>query len=177
MLGDGKVGKTSLMSRYVGEDFTLEYIPTIGANFLFKQVSLETSDGPKNLRFQIWDLAGQPTFDQIRKLYYKGSIGAFLVFDLTSPDSLENLEWWLQEYSKNTEQNSAIIVLGNKRDLTKEIKVPIDTAKNYIENRLSKKFSNIHDTIDYFETSAKSGENVDQAFSILGYKIITKHYC
>ena len=69
-----------------------------------------------------------------------------------------------------------MIVLGNKKDLKKEIKVPFDTAKDYIDNRLSKEVSNVDDTIEYFETSAKTGENVDQAFSILGEKIITKHY-
>jgi small GTP-binding protein len=177
LLGDGEVGKTSLINRYIGKGFTSEYIPTLGSNFLSKLVSFDTKYGLKDLRLQIWDLAGQPAFEQIRRLYYKGSAGAFIVFDLTRPQSLENMERWLKEFSKNIElSSSSIIVLGNKVDLIDEIKIPSDTVKHYIDNRLINKLSNVDTQIEYYTTSAKTGVNVDQAFSLLGEKIIGKLY-
>lgn len=176
LLGDGEVGKTSLMNRYLKRGFTTEYIPTIGSDFLSKQVSLYTKFGQKDIRFQIWDLAGQPAFDQVRKHYYKGSAGAFIVFDLTNP-TLENLNNWLEEFAKNTQlQKSSAIVLGNKMDLEDEIKVSTDTVTRYIDNHLVNKFSNVDSHIEYYQTSAKTGENVDQAFSLIGEKIIELHY-
>ena len=177
LLGDGKVGKTSLINRYLGKGFTSGYIPTLGSDFQSKLVSLDTKYGKKDLRFQIWDLAGQLAFTQIRRTYYKGSAAAFLVFDLTRPKSLETLERWLKEFSKNIELSStSIIVLGNKVDLIDEIKISSDIAKNYIDNRLINKFSNVDMQIDYYSTSAKTAENVDLAFSSLGEKIIDKLY-
>lgn len=165
------------MSRYLDRGFTTEYIPTIGSDFLSKQISLNTKYGKKDLRFQIWDLAGQPAFDQVRKLYYKGASAAFLVFDLTIPTSLENLNKWLEEFSKNIQlKKSSVIVLGNKMDLEDEIKVSSDTVIQYISESLVDKFTNVDNQIEYYQTSAKSGENVDQAFTLLGKKIIELHY-
>ena len=177
LLGDGEVGKTSLMSNYLERGFTTEYIPTIGSDFLSKQVTLDTKLGQKDLQFQIWDLAGQPAFDQVRKLYYKGSAGAFLVFDLTNPDTLENLDKWLEEFSKNIQmQKSSIFVLGNKMDLIDKIKILPNTVQRYIDKNLVEKFSNVDSHVEYYQTSAKTGENVDQAFTLLGKKIIELHY-
>ena len=176
LLGNGKVGKTSLINRYLGKGFSSEYTPTLGSDFLSKQVSLDTIYGLKKLRFQIWDLAGQPAFNQVRKLYYKGAAGAFIVFDLTNP-SLVDLERWLKEFSKNIKlHSSSVTVLGNKLDLTDEIKITPNTLRNYIDNNLINRFSNVDPRIDYYSTSAKDGTNVDLAFSTLGGRIIEKLY-
>jgi small GTP-binding protein len=176
-LGDGKVGKTSLINRYLGKGFTSEYTPTLGSDFQSKQVALDTSYGLKKIRFQIWDLAGQPAFNQVRRLYYKGSAGAFLVFDLTYPNSLKNIEKWLQEFSKNIEiPSSSIIVLGNKMDLIDDIKISFNSVRDYIDHHLVNKYPNIDPQIKYFSTSAKDGNNVEQAFSALGERIIEKLY-
>ncbi|MFX0205547.1 MAG: Rab family GTPase [Candidatus Hodarchaeota archaeon] len=177
LLGDGKVGKTSLINRYLGKGFSSEYTPTLGSDFLSKQVTLDTVYGLKNIRFQIWDLAGQPSFDQIRQLYYKGATGAFIIFDLTRLNSLKNLERWFQEFSKNNDlTSSSIIVLGNKMDLIDEIQITVKTAKDYIDKYLVNKHPNIEAQINYFSTSAKDGTNVDQAFSALGKRIIERLY-
>ncbi|MFX1517529.1 MAG: Rab family GTPase [Promethearchaeota archaeon] len=176
LLGNGKVGKTSLVNRYLGKGFTSEYTPTLGSDFLSKQVTLDTAYGLKELRFQIWDLAGQPAFNQVRKLYYKGAAGAFVVFDLTNP-FLSDLEKWLKEFSKNIElHSSSVIILGNKSDLTGEIKITPNTVRNYIDKYLTNKFQNIDTQIDYYSTSAKDGTNVELAFSTLGGRIIEKLY-
>ncbi len=177
LLGDGEVGKTSLLNRYLGKGFTSEYLPTLGSNFLSKQVTIETKFGPKDIRFQIWDLAGQPPFTLIRRIYYQGAAGACLVFDLTRASSLNNLERWLDEFLKNNKSSKpSFIVLGNKMDLKDEIKISFYTVKQYIFNHLSNKFSFEETTIDYYKTSAKTGENVNHAFLILGEKIIEKFY-
>ena len=123
LIGDGKVGKTSLTNRYLGKGFTSEYLPTLGSNFLSKVTQINTESGSKEIRFQIWDLAGQPSFNQIRPLYYRGAIGALLVFDLTVPDSLKNLERWAKEFFANCGLPLIkLIVLGNKVDLKKKYK-------------------------------------------------------
>jgi small GTP-binding protein len=172
LLGDGEVGKTSLINRYLGKGFASEYTPTLGSDFLSKQVSLDTKYGPKELQFQIWDLAGQPSFDEVRRLYYKGSAGAFIVFDLTRLN-LENIERWLKEFAKNTQlRKSSVIVLGNKMDLIDEIKISFDEARDYIDKYLVNKFPNVNTQIEFYTTSAKTGMNVDQAFSALGERII-----
>ena len=177
LLGDGEVGKTSLMNRYLNRGFYTEYIPTIGSDFLSKHISLHTKHGKQELRFQIWDLAGQPAFDQVRKLYYKGAAGAFLIFDLTNPDSLTGLNKWLEEFSKNIQlKKSSVIVLGNKMDLVDEIKISSDSIRQYIEDNLVDRFSNVVKDIKFFEASAKTGKNVEKAFSILGERIIELHF-
>ncbi|MFX0015382.1 MAG: Rab family GTPase [Promethearchaeota archaeon] len=175
LLGDGSVGKTSLINRYLGKGFPSAYTPTLGTDFHSKEVSLGFRFQKKDIRFQIWDLAGQPAFEQVRKVYYHGSVGALLVFDLTRPDSFRNIERWVMEFSKNIGlPNSSIVVLGNKMDLKNEVKISAETVKQYIIDNLDNKYSNIDNGIKYFETSAKTGENVERAFSVLGRKIISR---
>ncbi len=82
LLGDGNVGKTSLRNQYMGKGFQSDYLPTLGADFASIEVQIPFPAGEKSLRWQIWDLAGQPSFSQIRNFYYKHSKAALLIFDL-----------------------------------------------------------------------------------------------
>ena len=95
LLGDGAVGKTALRKRYLGKQFSSGYVMTIGADFAVKKTEINTNDGTKSVKFQIWDLAGQPRFNSVRELYYKGSHGGLLVFDITRRDSFSNLNSWV----------------------------------------------------------------------------------
>ncbi|MFX0181842.1 MAG: Rab family GTPase [Candidatus Hodarchaeota archaeon] len=175
LCGDGWVGKTSLKSRYMGMSFNSNYLPTLGADFAAKQVKIKFENKDKDIRLQIWDLAGQPTFKQTQTLYFKHSVGSLLVFDITQPKSLSNLDHWINELSiRSGSPHISVIVLGNKIDLQKEIEnsITLNEAKEFIDEHLLGKFNNIDTSIMYIETSAKTGENVDFAFQELCIKIL-----
>ncbi|UCG04222.1 MAG: GTP-binding protein [Candidatus Heimdallarchaeota archaeon] len=178
LCGDGGVGKTSLRNRYLGRGFDTDYVPTIGTDFVSKQVILNHGARSKKIRFQIWDLAGQPTFRSVRTLYYKHTVGALLVYDITRPDTLFSLDKWLNELSKHSGSSDIlVIVLGNKSDLQNETKDKINSeeARKYISGELITSLDNINDDINYFETSAKTGVNVNAAFHKLGLTLYNKY--
>ena len=164
LLGDGGVGKTSLRERFLGKGFQSGYILTIGADFAVQNLDI---DGIQ-YKFQIWDLAGQQRFSAVRALYYKGSHGAILVFDRTRPDSLYNLENWKRELYLNVGREIPYIILGNKSDLENAI----DSSE--VERFVKKSENDVQDipfSIQFLNTSAKSGLNVTEAFQTLGRSI------
>ncbi|WP_455139691.1 Rab family GTPase [Candidatus Hodarchaeum mangrovi] len=164
LLGDGGVGKTSLRERFLGKGFQSGYILTIGADFAVQNLEIDN----RQYKFQIWDLAGQQRFSAVRTLYYKGSHGAILVFDRTRPDSLYNLENWKKELFNNVGRQVPYVILGNKSDLPNTIDE--EELNNFIE-KSQQEIQNIPFRIKYLNTSAKSGENVTEAFSVLGRSI------
>ena len=169
LLGDGAVGKTALRDSFLGRSFTSNYIPTLGADFIAKTIIHED----RELRFQIWDLAGQPAFREVRKLYYRNTAGAFLVFDLTRLETLTSISTWLTELAINANTPKvSIVVVGNKLDLLeKEIELK-DEIESILETIKLKDLANIDTHITYIETSAKTGKNVPEAFIKLGEGIL-----
>jgi small GTP-binding protein len=164
LLGDGGVGKTSLRERFLGKGFQSGYILTIGADFAVQDIIVNS----EQIKFQIWDLAGQQRFSAVRALYYKGSHGAILVFDRTRPESLYNLENWKKELFTNVGREIPYIILGNKSDLPNS--VDDSELKRFIQKSQTE-ITDIPYEIAYLNTSAKSGLNVEDAFQSLG-KII-----
>lgn len=149
--GDGGVGKTSLSRRYVGEGFTGTYLMTIGADFRVK--TLELDDGTE-VSLQLWDSAGQERFSSIRSYYYTGSHGIVLVYDITRPESLQNLAHWFDEGQKNVKrENVSYLVLGNKTDLVDQRLVSPAEGRNFATS-IGAIFA---------ETSAKTGKGIDKA--------------
>ena len=133
ILGDGNVGKTSLRNRYMGRAFPDDYLPTLGADFSSIQVTIPYKKTKRTIRFQIWDLAGQPAFNQIRALYYRHAAGALLVYDITDRNSFQNLQNWVQELIQHTGTPSVFLnILGNKSDLRDEESITISEAEDYI---------------------------------------------
>ncbi len=172
LLGDGAVGKTALRERYLGKQFSSGYVMTIGADFAVKKTQIKTEEGSKDVKFQIWDLAGQPRFNSVRELYYKGSHGGLLIFDITRRDSFTNLYAWVDELYRNSGRGpTPIAILGNKVDLRTEVDDPVseDDALKFIDDLKAK--LDIHYEIPYLETSAKTGENVDESFDSLAHNI------
>lgn len=167
LMGEGSVGKTSIRSKFMGVGFKSEYIKTIGADFASKAIEL----GENKVHFQIWDLAGQKMYRHVRSSFYSGCKCGFLVFDLTQPDTLEALEEWAEEAIAHSGSFLKIfIVLGNKSDLKDQIKIKDEDIKKIIDKLRKKK--NIE--ASYLVTSAKTGENIAEAFEMMGKMFLEK---
>lgn len=164
LIGDGAVGKTSIRNSYMGEKFQPTYMATIGADFAVKDVNIYVE---KIVRFQIWDLAGQQRFDVIRDTYYLGAHVAMIVFDHTRPDSFMNMTKWLNELWMNCGTGPVpFVILGNKTDLipqleNKDLNLDARSFATSISKATEERYGF---SIDYFPTSAKTGENIDEAF-------------
>lgn len=166
LLGDGGVGKTALRKSYLGQGFQTKYVMTIGADFSVKQEIIEG----REWKFQIWDLAGQQRFEMVRALYYAGTIGAILVFDVTRPDSLLNLKNWIDELHIHSHRKDVpLLIVANKIDIRQdESHVSTDQGQEFAV-RLSKELQGT--SIRFIETSAKTGLNVVKAFKELAESI------
>ena len=159
MLGAGGSGKTALVNRFLTHKFSEEYIVTIGSQFAVKTVEVETANG-RNIRVKllVWDLAGQQRFDFIRGSYYRGSKGALLLFDCTRKSTWIELPKWIQETEEALGERIPIILLANKVDLVDHRVISTEMALEFVqEYRLN----------GYLETSALSGQNVEEAFYLL----------
>jgi small GTP-binding protein len=161
LVGEGAVGKTSIRQKYMGKGFTGEYLKTIGADFASKVVEMKDNSGEiiKSI-FQIWDLAGQVEFKEVRASFYGGCQGVLLVFDLTRKDTMGKLKDWILEAAKNAGGSiKGFYLIGNKCDLP-DREITLEEGQEFakfLSDRL--KF-----TIPYIETSAKTGENIDRLF-------------
>jgi len=171
LAGDGAVGKTTLRRRYLGEGFQASYLMTIGADFAVKTVNV----AGQTIKFQIWDLAGQPRFQVVREMYYRGALGGLLVYDVTRWDSFKNLPYWLEELWRSNGRGCVPVVLaGNKIDLRTEGADYITREYGEQYSRDVSKVTNQYGfSIPYIETSAKTGELVEDAFQTLGTHILT----
>jgi len=171
LAGDGAVGKTTLRRRYLGEGFQASYLMTIGADFAVKTVDV----GGRTIKFQIWDLAGQPRFQIVREMYYRGALGGLLVFDVTRWDSFKNLPLWLEELWRSNGRGCVpVVFVGNKIDLRTD---DADSIQEEYGVKYSQDVSNVTNqygfSVSYIETSAKTGELVDNAFQVLGTNILS----
>jgi small GTP-binding protein len=148
-VGDGGVGKTSFVIRYVEKQFRSDYKMTIGVDFHIKQ---ETLPDGKSVKIQLWDTGGQERFTSIRSMYYRGSAGFVFLYDVTNRSSFNNLDRWFEEINKH-EAKAKIILIGNKSDMENERVISTGEGQNYA---LSK-------GVLFAECSAKTGENVTES--------------
>ncbi len=158
MLGEGSVGKTSLIHRFVKRTFTHDYITTVGSNFLIKKINI---DPASRMTMQLWDISGQDSFRTIRPQYYLHSHAGILTFDLTRKSTLFELDKWYQDFTEKA-GNVPLMMFGNKYDLIEQRDVLFEDGL-----QVANKFNAI-----YFETSALDGTGVEEAFNILAQKII-----
>ena len=156
ILGDSGVGKTSLMNQYVNNKFTTQYKATIGADFLTKEVTVEE----RSVTMQIWDTAGQERFQSLGVAFYRGADSCALVYDVNNVKSFENLESWRDEFlmqaNARDPDNFPFVVIGNKVDM--------EDTKRQVTQKRAMTWCQQRGNIPYYETSAKEGTNVEQAF-------------
>jgi len=167
IIGDAAVGKTSLIRRYTTDSFEKDYISTLGMQFSKYE---ELVEGEK-VELLLWDLAGQDSFSTMRDKFYKGSSGAIVVFSL-APEELETYEHidrWLSNIREGC-GNIPIILFGNKADLVDQN--ALATSPNYATSDVHvKKFAQDHKIIEYYKTSALTGQGVKEAFQTLVFKL------
>ncbi|MHA1984398.1 MAG: Rab family GTPase [Candidatus Hodarchaeales archaeon] len=166
LTGDGAVGKTTLRRKFMGQTTGSRYLPTLGAEISINNFYLTYEKEKYNVKVQIWDIAGQKTFARVRPMYYKGSQGIFLVYDITRPESFANIEDWITNISEYLKLGRLpIVLIANKADLKEKIKnhITLDQGEE-LASKLSKKYTDGNWDIPVFETSALRGENVEDVF-------------
>ena len=152
IIGDAAVGKSNLLLRYAHGQFKDEYQLTIGVEFGAKTIQING----KQIKIQIWDTAGQEAFQAITRTYYKGAIGALLVYDITRKDTFIHVTKWLEEVRNNSSKTITVILIGNKKDLEDKRQVSYEEGEAFAkENGLM-----------FLETSAKTAYNVVESFNL-----------
>eukprot|EP01091_Cochliopodium_minus_P020994 TRINITY_DN93_c0_g1_i1.p1 TRINITY_DN93_c0_g1~~TRINITY_DN93_c0_g1_i1.p1 ORF type:complete len:206 (+),score=45.54 TRINITY_DN93_c0_g1_i1:101-718(+) len=159
LLGEGCVGKTSTVLRYVQNKFNENHITTIQATFLTKRLTL----GNDRVKLAIWDTAGQERFHALGPIYYRGANGALLVYDITDKNSFERVKAWVKELRK-MEEDAVITIVGNKIDMERNRTVPLTEAEQF-----AKSVGAVH-----MGASAKLNQGLDELFLDLTRRILQK---
>ncbi|OXA52625.1 ras-related protein Rab-21 [Folsomia candida] len=159
LLGEGCVGKTSLVLRYVEDKFNERHISTVQASFLQKKINVSGN----RVTQAIWDTAGQEKFHALGPIYYRHSNGAILVYDITDKDSFEKVKIWVKELKKMLGNEICLCIAGNKSDLERERTVSTEEAESYA--------AMVGAT--HFYTSAKLNHNIEELFLHLTEQMIT----
>ncbi|CAK74708.1 unnamed protein product (macronuclear) [Paramecium tetraurelia] len=160
IVGDTSVGKSCILLNYTEKKFNEDHETTIGVEFGSQLLKMND----RTIKIQIWDTAGQESFRSITRSYYKGSIGVVLVFDLTKKDTYYNVMKWHNEILDCTHEFVEISLVGNKLDLESERQVSSKEALEYAQSN----------KMNYLETSAKTGQNVDKVFEDIAQRILVK---
>jgi len=163
IIGDSFVGKTSLLGRYTKDIFNSSYLATIGLENFTKD---EIING-KTVRIKIWDTAGQEKFQSLTKSFFRNAEGIMIVFDVTNSETYDHIIYWTQSikiYVDSEIENIPVIIIGNK----------IDSNKREINKQEAQKYSQ-ELGYPYFETSAKTGENVNKTIDYLVNQVLKRN--
>ena len=156
VLGDSGVGKTTLIHRYVDNEFRADFKATIGADFNSKTIRVDGQD----VDLQIWDTAGEERFHSVGAAFYRGTDGCILVYDVTQRESFNRLKGWENDLFRKSgidAQDFPIVVFGNKADLQGQRQITAEEGEQY----------GIQNEVPVFEVSAVSGQNLDKGFEKL----------
>ncbi|KAK6232256.1 hypothetical protein SCA6_002329 [Theobroma cacao] len=161
LIGDSAVGKSQLLARFARNEFSVDSKATIGVEFQTKTLAIDH----KTVKAQIWDTAGQER--AVTSAYYRGAVGAMLVYDMTKRQSFDHMARWLEELRGHADKNIVIMLIGNKCDLGSLRAVPTEDAQEFAQR----------ENLFFMETSALESTNVETAFlTVLTeiYRIISK---
>ena len=150
ILGDSTVGKTAILRQYCQNEFLGKYVTTVGIDFQMKYINLNN----KKIRLQIWDTAGQERYRVVTKNYFNASDGFIIVYDITNRETFKSINNWIEQITTIAGENIKCIIFGNKNDLIDKRQVQEEEGRE-----LAKKYKS-----NFFETSAKSGDNVEEGF-------------
>ncbi|XP_071685716.1 ras-related protein Rab2BV-like [Rutidosis leptorrhynchoides] len=163
LIGDSGVGKSNILARFTRNEFCLESKSTIGVEFATRTVQVEG----KTVKAQIWDTAGQERYRAITSAYYRGAVGALLIYDITKAQSFQNVQRWLRELREHADSNIVIMLAGNKADLSNNRVVKESDGQKLAEQ----------EGLVFLETSALEALNVEKAFQMILldiHKIVSK---
>ncbi|XP_008787280.1 ras-related protein RGP1 [Phoenix dactylifera] len=163
LIGDSAVGKSQLLARFARNEFSLDSKATIGVEFQTRTLTIDH----KTVKAQIWDTAGQERYRAVTSAYYRGAVGALLVYDMTKRQSFDHMARWLEELRGHADKNIVIMLIGNKSDLGTLRAIPTEDAKEFAQR----------ENLFFMETSALEATNVETAFlTVLTeiYRIISK---
>ena len=152
IIGDSSVGKTSILTRYSNGTFKEDYIATVGLDYYSKNEILNN----KTIHIKIWDTAGQERYKALTQGFFRNAQGVMVVYDVSNSESFENLKYWISSIQKNIDSKKIsipVIILGNKIDVGEDREIKTEDAEKFAEENKYK----------YFETSAKTGEGIDDA--------------
>ena len=150
IIGDSAVGKSNILTQYVYEKFSEEFQSTLGVEFAAKNAVIDN----KIYRIQIWDTAGAENFRSITRAYYKNTVCAFIVYDITKRETFENVQVWLDDIKNQCPQTVLLVLVGNKLDLENERQISYEEGESFAQK------NNMY----FFETSAKTGVNIENLF-------------
>ncbi|RAL54394.1 unnamed protein product [Cuscuta campestris] len=153
IIGDSAVGKSNLLSRYARDEFNMHSKATIGVEFQTQTIEI---DG-KEVKAQIWDTAGQERFRAVTSAYYRGALGALVVYDITRRTTFDSIPRWLEELQTHSDTTVARMLVGNKFDLGNIRDVSVEEGKALAEAN----------GLFFMETSALDSTNVKQAFDMV----------
>lgn len=165
LLGESAVGKSSLVLRFVKDQFDDYRESTIGAAFLTQTIALDDST---TVKFEIWDTAGQERYKSLAPMYYRNANCAVVVYDITAPASLDKAKAWVKELQRQANENIVIALAGNKLDLAND--ATSGTSKRAVETADAEAYAREAGLL-FFETSAKTSENVKELFTAIAQKL------
>ncbi|KAG6519973.1 ras-related protein Rab11D-like [Zingiber officinale] len=153
LIGDSAVGKSQILARFARNEFALDSKATIGVEFQTRTLVIQH----KSVKAQIWDTAGQERYRAVTSAYYRGAVGAMLVYDITRSQTFDHIPRWLEELRSHADRNIMIMLVGNKTDLKDQRAVTTEAALEFAQK----------ENLFFLETSALEATNVENAFQTL----------
>lgn len=153
VVGDSAVGKSQIIGRFTKDEFCFDSKSTIGVEFQTRSITINR----KRIKAQIWDTAGQERYRAVTSAYYRGALGAMLVYDITKRHTFDHVARWLEELRSHADNSLVIMLLGNKADLAAQREVSKEDAVEFAEDQ----------GLFFSETSALTGENIETAFLMI----------